>query len=475
MDRTDDINNPKPCNHDTDINIEISPDKMKAYISFNRPETSPENEKQFTTREIIELLNKKGVVFGINESYIELLAQYPVYNEPVCIAEGKYQLDGQDGIIQFHFDVERKGKPSIMEDGTINFKELDLIQNVNKDQVLCTLIPPVPGKPGMNVLGKEIPPKEGMPAKFPLGKNVYISEDGLYLKASIDGQVIFSGDKVNVYACHEINGDVDNSTGNISFIGNVIIKGNVLSGFTVEAGGNVEVWGVVEGAVIKAAGDIILRRGMMGMNKGILSSGGDIYAKFIESSTVYAEKNIKAEAIMHSNVKCGNTLELSGKKGLLVGGTCKVGKEIAVKTIGSQLSTMTEIDVGIDPTLRERHKSLKEEAEILKRDITKANQAVALLKKMRMSGTLTPDKQILLGKSIRTLEHYTDRLKTIQEEIKEIENRIKQQAGGRIRCYNCIYPATKITIGSCMMVVREVLHYCNVFNDGENIRVTPLT
>jgi len=40
-----------------------------------------------------------------------------------------------------------------------------------------------------------------------------------------------------------------------------------LSGFTVEAGGSVEVMGVVEAAVIKADGDIILRRECRGLEE----------------------------------------------------------------------------------------------------------------------------------------------------------------------------------------------------------------
>ena len=62
------------------------------------------------------------------------------------------------------------------------------------------------------------------------------------------------------FASYEVQADVDPTTGNIYFVGNVIIRGNVLSGFSVEAGGNVEVWGVVEGAVIKAGGDIISKK-----------------------------------------------------------------------------------------------------------------------------------------------------------------------------------------------------------------------
>ena len=49
----------------------------------------------------------------------------------------------------------------------------------------------------------------------------------------------------------------------------------------------------------------------------------DIIANFIENSTAEAVNDIKAESIMHSNIKCGNRLELGGRKGLLVGGVTK--------------------------------------------------------------------------------------------------------------------------------------------------------
>ena len=120
----------------------------------------------------------------------------------------------------------------------------------------------MPGIPGKTVTGEMLSPINGSPVTLPRGKNVTISEDNMSLVSKINGQVSFQDGKVNVFSTYEVEADVDTSTGNISFIGNVCIRGNVLSGFTVEAGGNVEVWGVVEGAVIKAQGDIILRRGM---------------------------------------------------------------------------------------------------------------------------------------------------------------------------------------------------------------------
>lgn len=253
-----------------------------------------------------------------------------------------------------------------------------------------------------------------------------------------------------------------------------MVKGNVLSGFSVEAGGSVEVWGVVESAVVKAGGDIILRRGMQGMGKGTLISGGDIVARYIEHSNIEAKGDIKSEAIMHSNIKCGNKLELSGKKGLLVGGTCRAGAEISAKVIGSHMATITELEVGVDPSLRERSKTLRELILNSERDIKKAEQAVTILKSLEAAGALTPEKQDMLAKSVRTKVFLSTKLEEYREELADVDIRLQQDNNGKIKAYSCIYPGTKVAIGTCLMYVKENLSHCTLYRDGADIRVGAL-
>lgn len=455
---------------DATVKVTVSPDKMKAYVTF----TPPDNGRMLTLEEVLDELSKNGVIYGINRTNLETLVKYPVYNEMICIAEGTPPVNGENGKVEFHFDIKRDHRPTILEDGRVDFRELNLIQNIEKGGVLCSLIPPTPGKPGKTVAGTDIPALDGKPAVLPRGRNVVVSEDGTQLVAGIDGQISYIDGKVSVFATHEVKADVDNSTGNINFIGNVVVMGNVLSGFTIEAGGNVEVMGVVEGATIRAGGDIILRRGMQGMGKGILISGGDIIARYIENSNVEARNDIKAEAIMHSNVKCGNKLEISGRKGLLVGGSCKVGKEIIAKVIGSHLATVTEIEVGVDPTVRERYKAVRDEIVQMETDLRKAEQAIAILRKMELSGTITPEKKEMLAKSMRTRVYYSSRLMELKEELGQLEAKLQQEAYGRVRCHDIIYPGTRVAIGSCKMYVKENLHYCTLYRDGADIRVGPV-
>lgn len=452
------------------ISLTVTPDKMKAYITI----ATLHEANRVSKDDVLKFLENSGITYGIKQDVLEDIIRFEIYNTPVCIAEGDPPVNGEDGRIEYMFNINNDVKPTILEDGRVDFRRLNIIQNVKKGDILCTLIPPTPGIPGKNINGKNIPARDGKRVALPKGRNVEVTEDGMRLRSVIDGQVTFDDGKVNVFSNYEVKADVDNSTGNISFVGNVIIRGNVLSGFVVEAEGFVEVWGVVEGAVIKAAGDIILRKGMQGRGKGVLISGGDIIAKYIEHSNIEAKNDIRAEAIMHSNVKCGNKLELCGKAGQLVGGVCRVGREVVAKVIGSDLATLTEIEVGIDPAIKERYKQLKTDMKNMENDVKKADQVINILKKMEAAGTLTPEKQEMLARSVRTKIFYTNEIQQIREELLKIEAILQEETGGKIKVSDFLYSGVKVSIGNCTMYIKDTLQHCSLYRDGADIKVGPL-
>ncbi|WHH58963.1 FapA family protein [Petroclostridium sp. X23] len=452
---------------DAHIKIIISHHKMRASIIIE----PPDGGEMLSSEQIINALENENIVFGIDHETVDTISRYPVYGQEIEVAHGSDPVNGENAKMQYHFKLSKNTVPKILDDGKVDFRQLDLIDNVHAGDVLITVIPPTAGTPGKNVYGEEIPPISGKPVILPKGKNVKITENGLKLIAAIDGQVIVADRKVNVYSLYEVNGNVDNSTGNINFIGNVVVKGNVLTGFSIEAGGTVEVRGVVEGAVIKAAGDIILHRGMQGLGKGVLITDGNIIAKYIEHSSLTAKGDIKSEAIMHSTVQCGGSLELAGKKGLIVGGATRVGKEVIAKVIGSPMATVTEIEVGLDPSLRERHKELKEEIASMELEIKKAGQAIDLLKKLESMNKLDESKKIILDKSIKTKLFLDNNISVLKDEYLKIIERIEEEGNGKIKVQNTVYPGTKVSIGSSVMFIKENMQYIVFYRDGADIRV----
>ncbi len=452
------------------VRITKSFDKIKAFIMLLKHETY----SIVSEAELIGCLVDQGIVYGVKDDVLKSLVNNPIYDEEILIAEGIKPVNGRDGIVTYHFDIKRENRPNILVDGSVDYKNLSKIESVNKGKVLCTFTLPTMGTPGKSVEGKILKSINGKKVRIPKGKNVSITKDGLSLVASIDGQVMFFDGKVNVFATYEVPADVGNTTGNIKFIGNVVVRGNVLSGFDIDAGGFVEVLGVVEGATIKAGADIILRRGMHGMNKGVLISGADVISSYIEHSTVYAKNDIKADAIMHSQICCGNRVQLSGRKGLLVGGNTKAGREVIAKVIGSPMSTKTEIEVGLDPALKEQYKALREELQLLQNDLKKTSQVISLLQKMQSAGSLKDDKKEMLGKSIRTRIFQHGRISEIKTQISNIETKMQEETKSTVTSYSIIYSGTSVAIGSAVMNVKDPLHYCTLYKDGVDVRVGPI-
>ena len=218
------------------------------------------------------------------------------------------------------------------------------------------------------------------------GRNISASEDRTKIYSDVDGHVSLVDDQVFVSDIYEVPADVDSSTGDISYDGNVAIKGNVRTGFTVRAKGDIIVNGVVEGAVLEAGGQIILKRGISGKNRGRLFAGSNIVSKFIESAEVTAGGYISTDAIMHSHVSARGDIIASGKKGFISGGELRSTTMICAKTAGSTMGTTTVLEVGTDPNILEEYRGMEKEIAELQSEIEKINQNVMVYARRLKNG-----------------------------------------------------------------------------------------
>ncbi|MFZ5352053.1 MAG: FapA family protein [Bacillota bacterium] len=449
--------------------LNLSKDLMEAFVYVASPILGEDVKED----DIMECLRSGGVVQGINNDVIRKIARDKIYDKDVLVATGVYPQPGQDAELEYHFDVSTGRKVKIDAEGKIDFKELSLIKNVCKGEKLVTLIPDTKGTPGKNVLGIDVSARDGKKLPLPRGKNVEVTEDGLTLIAAIDGEVKLLDGKVSVFKVYEVPSDVDSSTGNIRFVGKVSVKGNVITGFEIEAEGDVEVFGVVEGAKITSKGNIILHRGIQGMNRGELYCEGDLIAKFIENSKIEAKGNVHSDAIMHSQVICGKKLEVTGRKGLLVGGTIKVAEEVKAKVIGSPMATVTEIEVGVNPDLRRKYEALKGELKQTQDNLEKTNQAVDLLTKISMKAELPEDKKVLLAKSTQLKLQLQNRIEQISSDMKSLEESFEEATKGKIKASEIVYPGSRIIIGSCMMYVKDPYKFVTFYRANAEVKIGP--
>ncbi|MBR4448840.1 MAG: FapA family protein, partial [Treponema sp.] len=269
--------------------IDISNDEMKATCTINAPSLGGAD----ISHEMIErALKTQGVVAGISDEKIEALVDRPVYNVPVVVAEAVQPIDGRDAYIAYNFETDRsKIRAKEAANGQVNFKELNLIQNVVQGQPLAQKMLAERGRSGKTLFGRYLEAKNGKDINLPLGKNVTVDSDGRTILAAMDGQVLLINDKINVEPIMEVDG-VNIKTGNITFLGTVIVNGNVEDGFDVKASGNIEVNGAVGASHLESDGDIIVSQGIVGRDEGEIICGGSLWAKFIQNTKVTVQENI---------------------------------------------------------------------------------------------------------------------------------------------------------------------------------------
>ena len=450
----------------SNIFIEISRNGLEGYITLICKDTN----LSFDYDEVISSVKEK-IKFGLKSSIIKDIIDNKIYNERVCIAEGIPPVEEKDGYIKYYFDENKKVIPKLKKDGTVDYRDLDLVDNVNKGDVLAEIILPFGGKNGRSVTGENIPYKKGKVPSFKYGKNIKKTDNGLYLVSTGRGQVKLVNGRLTVSNVLEIS-SVDNSTGNIEFNGSVKVKENVINGFQLKAEGDIEIFGVVEGANIESLGDILIRKGVQGYNVGKISSKGNVVAKFIENSFISCRRDLTAEAIMHSEVICNGTVNAIGKKGLLVGGICRARKEIRAKTIGSRMATSTVLEVGVEPENKIKYEKLEEEVFTIRKNLNKIEKSLNVLENALKFNESEEKKKLYvkLKKVEKTLKTNLDKS---NKELKLIKNEINNVSRGRIKVEGIIYPGVKIVIGDSVMFIRDEMSNCTFYEDEGEIKIGP--
>ncbi|TAH69612.1 MAG: DUF342 domain-containing protein, partial [Anaerolineaceae bacterium] len=338
------------------VKVTIDDDRMYAVCRFYPPST---RGNLLTKDDIVSSMVRAGVKYGVDEVKISQFIRDRRYCSDYVLAKATPPIQGHDAVITYHFNTDLTMKPKTNEDGSVDFHTLDIISRCNKGDLLATLTPADFGKPGIDVCGKVMKPNKVINRVLRHGNKITMSEDGLGLYSEVNGHVSLTDGRVFVSDTYEITADVDPSTGDVEYDGNVVVKGNVITGFSVKAKGDIEVYGVVEGAYLEAGGQIILRRGMQGMNKGILKAYGNIISKFIENAEVIAGGYINTDSIMHSKVSAKGDIVVSGRRGFVTGGVIRSGTLISLKTSGSHMGTNTVLEVGIDPRILDEFRELE--------------------------------------------------------------------------------------------------------------------
>lgn len=325
------------------IKVDISKDKMEAYISFeyknavkiNIKDSNPvENlvidvyEEEMDCRgllskeEIEQLLKEANVIYGVKEEAIEEITKAQNGGR-VLVAEGLKPIDAIDEKIEFVFNKE---DVSIGEYEKIDYKNINKINGVEATAIIGKVIKGEDSKFGINVFGQEVKPKKNKRKIIRCGNGCNILDDNII--AEISGQVSYKlaikdGDKnsqvskfikekllpmsrTNINSIKELRNFVISLLEEIQYLEEYMAN---MSSITLS---------YCQEASIQSSGDILIN------GKGLYST--DMYAvrsiKFLNKQSVCRGGVLKAGEFINGSVVGGeagahNVLEVFGKKGIV--------------------------------------------------------------------------------------------------------------------------------------------------------------
>lgn len=454
--------------HKPIFRIVVTPNKLKAYLIVV-PFLNGTNLQEV---DILNFLKENRISNGIKNEVIKQVIDNQSEYKEWLIAEGEKTEDGVNAKFIFNFNPRGiEAKPNTLEDGSVDFYNLDLIQSVQAGMVLVEKIPPTPGSDGINVFGEVTKAKPGKDLRLPQGSNTQIIDENRKLIATKDGHVVIVNNKASVLSTYEVKGDVDFSTGNIKYNGNVRIMGHIKNNFTVEASGDVEIHGNLEGTV-RSDSNIQIKKGIV---KGKAYAKGNIYTRYIENGIAQCDNDIiVADAIMHSITKAGKRVILTGRKGLLVGGTCAAGEEIQATNIGSALGTSTVLEVGIRPEIRDELKEVNKNLALNRENNTKNDMLFNALNAIKQSGgELTGNKSELYKKCCRLQYQLYQEGEDLKARKSELEVMISELDNPRVCVTTELHPGSILFMGKATMNVDDKYKAVIFYLEGLDIKHKP--
>ncbi|MFC7061184.1 DUF342 domain-containing protein [Halobacillus seohaensis] len=447
------------------LQIQISKDKMEAYIDI--PSETPTGE--LTDEYIRALLKKNKVSFGINDEVIHrLVNDMPSCHFPEVIAIGRDPVDGVDGEVKFVVDFQH----AVDNKEKTNFRDILRIPSVEEDERLAYIIEPTEGTHGKNVFGENIPASNGKPSRVKAGENVTFKRKNSSFYAKISGQLNFNKPTIQIQPLYEVQGDLDLHTGNLNFVGSIVIRGNVPSGYKIDAKGDVTIHGLVEGAEISAGGSIHISEGIVGLNKGFISAGGDIRVGYLNQAQVEAGQDIIVQnSILHSQCVVKNSVFC--QSGNIIGGSISAGFSIISKDVGNRMSTLTTLSLGMNEKVEKKRRSLIAQHKKKEDEVQKLERIGTLLDAKRDNASgLSSKERITALRQRNSLQHVNEEIDMITEELEELESLLGNLDDASVEVNGTLYSNVYLSFGKYQRTSLQEYHQVTIVLDDNEVVIS---
>ena len=133
----------------------------------------------FTADYVENELYKRGIVAGIRRDVIADMIENPVVGREYVVAEAMNPITGDAGYFEYKVDIrDEKNKPTIREDGSVDYYNSLSLAMVNVGDFLVEYFPAKEGTPGYNIYNEELPARKGKEQPRLKGSGFNVSDDG---------------------------------------------------------------------------------------------------------------------------------------------------------------------------------------------------------------------------------------------------------------------------------------------------------
>lgn len=449
---------------DAVIAVDVSKDEMHGTIVVDAPTIGGADVSK---EQIINAMKAQGVLAGFNEDKIDEFVDNPIYSAPFEAASAILPVDGHDSYFDYKFETDMtKIKAKESDQGNVDFKELNRIQNVVKGQTLAIRMEATRGKGGKTLYGHYLEAKNGKDVSFQLGTNVQFDNDGKTVIASINGQVLLVNNRITVEPILNLD-NVNIKSGNINFLGTVLIRGNIEDGFSVKASGDIDVGGTVGKSQIEADGNIIIHQGAFGRGEGSIKCGKSLWVKFVQDMKIeVAENLIATDSLMNCDVIAMKNIVVVGKKAQITGGTLFATEEICARTVGSAGGgAITTLTVGVDPKAKVELDTLTAQQDTLIKELEAIDLDIATLENQRkMRRNLSKEKEENYTKLMTRKNEISNESDEISAKVNELQEHLRElKAVGKIKVEGTTYPGTKIYVRDVLDDIHSEVKACTFY------------
>lgn len=263
---------------------------------------------------------------------------------------------------------------------------------VSPGHKLGVMRPPVPGEDGVDVASGSIPARDVAQTNIAMDESVQVSPNG-EVHARVPGRLVATATRLCVERNLVVPEGVDFSTGNIDFPGDVRVIRGVRDCFEVRVGGSLEVCETVDAAIIETRRHARLLGGMAGRGKGVVRTGGDLEARYLDGVEIHIGGALRVEKQIN-DVRATVLGPVEAPTCHLIGGAARFVGGATLREVGSPAGQRTRVELGRQIEIER----LAEETTALMREVAEqaasANQQLETIRTLGARMTASQAEQL---------------------------------------------------------------------------------